>query len=92
MYLPIQLGRSSKHLFTLLQIKLIISHSVLIVMERTDCSPHCNCYSFKDKTYVPIQSSLYRTEHTQPLSLLKLFALQAPYSSVALLCNIFQDG
>jgi len=36
--------------------------------------------------------SLYWTEHTQPLSLHTLSALQAPYSSVALLWSIFQDG
>lgn len=46
-YLPRQLGRSSKILFIFLQTKLIISHTVLMVMERTDCFPHHNYSSFK---------------------------------------------
>lgn len=57
--LSIQLGRSSKYLLTLLQIKLINSQSVLTVTERTDSSPRHNCTSFKDKKMcVPFPPSL----------------------------------
>lgn len=58
-YFPIQLGRSPKHPSPLLQIKLIIYHPTLMVMEQTNCSVHHNHSPFKDmKMYIPLQPSL----------------------------------